>query len=105
MRNPVFTHRALRNKLGQFPTGVCVVTARAPGGAPIGLTINSFVPVSLEPPLVSWTFPSVPPAWTCSGRADISASAYSLVRRRRWHAGSPTRVSRTSSTVSPHGEG
>lgn len=24
------------------------------GGAPIGLTINSFVPVSLEPPLVSW---------------------------------------------------
>jgi flavin reductase (DIM6/NTAB) family NADH-FMN oxidoreductase RutF len=54
MRNPVFTHRALRNKLGQFPTGVCVVTARAPGGAPIGLTINSFVPVSLEPPLVSW---------------------------------------------------
>ena len=32
MRNPVFTHRALRNKLGQFPTGVCVVTARAPGG-------------------------------------------------------------------------
>ncbi|VFR54308.1 Nitrilotriacetate monooxygenase component B [plant metagenome] len=55
MQAEVFTRRALRNKLGQFPTGVCVVTTRTPNGVPIGLTINSFAPVSLQPPLVSWS--------------------------------------------------
>ncbi|OLT12751.1 hypothetical protein BJF78_23700 [Pseudonocardia sp. CNS-139] len=38
--------------LGQYPAGVCVVTALLPGGEPVGLTIGSFGPVSFEPPLV-----------------------------------------------------
>lgn len=47
--------RSLRNALGQFATGVCVVTAQ-PGDKPaFGLTINSFSSVSLEPPLVLWS--------------------------------------------------
>jgi flavin reductase (DIM6/NTAB) family NADH-FMN oxidoreductase RutF len=42
----------LRDALGTFATGVTVVTCRAPDGAPLGVTVNSFNSVSLEPPLV-----------------------------------------------------
>lgn len=41
-----------RRALGQFATGVAVVTALEPTGAPVGLTLNSFNTVSLDPPLV-----------------------------------------------------
>lgn len=47
--------RALRNALGRFATGVTVVTALDPEGHPIGLTVNSFAAVSLEPPMVLWS--------------------------------------------------
>lgn len=43
---------AFRTACGQFATGVAVVTARAQAGPPVGLTINSFSSVSLDPPLV-----------------------------------------------------
>jgi flavin reductase (DIM6/NTAB) family NADH-FMN oxidoreductase RutF len=46
--------RALRNALGRFATGVTIVTAVDPDGNPIGLTVNSFSAVSLNPPLVLW---------------------------------------------------
>lgn len=46
--------RALRVALGQFATGVTVVTTRAPGGGFVGLTANSFSALSLDPPLISW---------------------------------------------------
>ncbi|SHI98324.1 NADH-FMN oxidoreductase RutF, flavin reductase (DIM6/NTAB) family [Roseomonas rosea] len=46
-----FDPRALRHALGQFATGVAIVTA--PGAeAPVGMTISSFNSVSLDPPLV-----------------------------------------------------
>ena len=47
--------RAFRDALGQFATGVAVVTARTAAGEAIGLTINSFASVSLDPPLVLWS--------------------------------------------------
>lgn len=47
--------RSLRDALGEFATGVAVVTARGADGAPVGVTINSFASVSLEPPLVLWS--------------------------------------------------
>jgi flavin reductase (DIM6/NTAB) family NADH-FMN oxidoreductase RutF/DNA-binding MarR family transcriptional regulator len=43
-----------RQALGQFPTGVTVVTAMA-GDHPVGMTANSFSSVSLDPPLVLWS--------------------------------------------------
>ncbi len=48
-------HRALRNALGAFATGVTVVTALDASGRAIGLTVNSFNSVSLEPPLIVWS--------------------------------------------------
>lgn len=46
--------RALRNALGRFATGIAIVTAIDSDGHPIGLTVNSFSAVSLQPPLVLW---------------------------------------------------
>lgn len=46
--------RALRIALGQFATGVTVITTRADDGAFVGLTANSFGALSLDPPLISW---------------------------------------------------
>ncbi|MFS2153337.1 MULTISPECIES: flavin reductase family protein [unclassified Rhizobium] len=48
------TTRSYRNALGAFPTGVTVVTANTDAG-PIGMTVNSFASVSLDPPLVLWS--------------------------------------------------
>jgi len=47
--------RDFRSALGCFPTGVCLVTARGPGGTRHGMTINSFSSVSLDPPMVLWS--------------------------------------------------
>ena len=41
-----------RRALGQFATGVTVVTACDADGQPVGLTVSSFNSVSLQPPLV-----------------------------------------------------
>ncbi|MCZ4280158.1 flavin reductase family protein [Kiloniella laminariae] len=41
-----------RKALGNFATGVTVVTTRDKAGIPHGLTANSFSSVSLDPPLV-----------------------------------------------------
>ena len=43
---------SFRQALGQFPTGVTVVTTRDASGQPLGLTVSAFCSVSLEPPLV-----------------------------------------------------
>lgn len=47
--------KAFRNALGKFPTGVAIVTTRTSDGRPVGLTINSFASLSLDPPLVLWS--------------------------------------------------
>lgn len=46
--------RALRRALGNFATGVTVITATA-DGRKVGVTANSFNSVSLDPPLVLWS--------------------------------------------------
>jgi flavin reductase (DIM6/NTAB) family NADH-FMN oxidoreductase RutF len=42
----------VKRAAGAFPTGVAVVTAVAADGTRVGLTVNSFTSVSLDPPLV-----------------------------------------------------
>lgn len=44
--------RALRDVLGRFGTGVCVVTGWNADGGTVGMTCQSFMGVSLEPPMV-----------------------------------------------------
>lgn len=49
----VENQRALRDAFGCFATGVTVITTATQTG-PIGITVNSFSSVSLEPALISW---------------------------------------------------
>lgn len=51
--DPTSEPRVFRDALGSFATGVCVVTTRGEQG-PVGITVNSFSSVSLDPPLVLW---------------------------------------------------
>lgn len=46
--------RELRKTLGQFTTGVAIVTTRGCQVPCVGMTINSFCSISMEPPLVGW---------------------------------------------------
>ena len=50
-----FDRRDFRKALGQFSTGVTVITTRAIDGRRVGMTANSFSSVSLDPPLVLWS--------------------------------------------------
>jgi flavin reductase (DIM6/NTAB) family NADH-FMN oxidoreductase RutF len=47
--------RAFRRALGNFATGVTVITAATPDGEKVGVTANSFNSVSLDPALVLWS--------------------------------------------------
>ncbi|MEM9269196.1 MAG: flavin reductase family protein, partial [Pseudomonadota bacterium] len=49
-----FSQRELRTALGCFATGVTLVTTLSKTG-PLGMTVNSFASVSLDPPLVLWS--------------------------------------------------
>ena len=49
-----FDSRAFRQALGSFPTGIAVMTATSSEASHIGITVNSFASVSLDPPLVLW---------------------------------------------------
>lgn len=82
--------KELRACLGHFATGVAVVTARDPGwrrnGATIndaadeaealgkqsyGATINSFVSVSMDPPLISVSFHKARTRGTAAARTAL----------------------------------
>lgn len=57
--------RVLRDAFGAFATGVTIVTGVAEDETPVGLTVNSFTSVSLEPPLLL----------VCPARGGKSAAA------------------------------
>lgn len=78
--------RDLRQALGQFATGVTVITARAADGRPAGVTANSFASLSLEPPLLLWCLAreaaSLPAFQECAyfGVNVLSSSQHHLSR-------------------------
>jgi flavin reductase (DIM6/NTAB) family NADH-FMN oxidoreductase RutF len=47
--------KAFRNAMGQFATGITVISIVDIDGSPHGMTVNSFGSLSLEPPLVQWS--------------------------------------------------
>ena len=53
-----FDSRELRNALGRFATGVCLITVTYEQGRGLAMTANSFSSVSLDPPLVLWNLQS-----------------------------------------------
>jgi len=47
--------REFRDALGHFATGVAVISTFTEDGNTLGLTVNSFASVSLDPPLILWS--------------------------------------------------
>ena len=70
-----FDDDRFREVLGHLPTGVTIITAQTPSG-PNGMTANSFISVSLDPPLVLFC-----PAKTAETWPKLSPRE-SLLRRR-----------------------
>lgn len=50
-----FDSKAFRRALGNFATGVTIMTAQNSKGEKVGVTANSFNSVSLDPPLILWS--------------------------------------------------
>jgi len=67
---PAFQPRAFRDALGSFTTGVVVVTTLGPDQRPVGLTINSFNSVSLDPPLILWSLALKAPSLSAFRASD-----------------------------------
>jgi flavin reductase (DIM6/NTAB) family NADH-FMN oxidoreductase RutF len=44
-----------KQALGNYPTGVTIITTTTEEGTPVGLTVNSFASVSLDPLMVLWS--------------------------------------------------
>ena len=57
-----FGSRELRDVLGFFATGVAVVTTCGDDDVPVGLAVNSFASVSLDPPEILWSIDSNAPS-------------------------------------------
>ncbi|TQR20418.1 flavin reductase family protein [Psychrobacillus vulpis] len=55
MESKVEQIASFKATMGNYPTGVTVVTAFNQKGEPMGLTVNSFASVSLEPLLILWS--------------------------------------------------
>ncbi|MEE6165836.1 MULTISPECIES: flavin reductase family protein [unclassified Mycolicibacterium] len=53
---------SLRAAFGHFPTGVIAIAAEC-GGTRVGLAASTFIPVSLEPPLVSFCVQNTSTTW------------------------------------------
>ncbi|WP_077488164.1 flavin reductase [Sinomonas mesophila] len=66
-----FDVRDFRSALGQFATGVTVVTTRSADGSRVGMTANSFTSVSMDPPLVLWC-----PSKRAPSLGDFEASTH-----------------------------
>jgi flavin reductase (DIM6/NTAB) family NADH-FMN oxidoreductase RutF len=62
MAGPELDGAALRAAFGTFPTGVVAVGGRV-DGVPMGLAASTFVPVSLDPPLVSFCVQHTSTTW------------------------------------------
>jgi flavin reductase (DIM6/NTAB) family NADH-FMN oxidoreductase RutF len=70
---PARRDRMLRDVLGRYATGVTVITTTV-RGMPVGLTVNSFTSLSLDPPLVLWCLHQE----SATGAAFITASHFAV---------------------------
>ena len=59
-----------RKTLGKYSTGVTVVTSIDNNGNPIGMTVNSFTSVSLQPALVLWCIDKKQPSYNSFMNAE-----------------------------------
>lgn len=68
-----FDLRGYRSALGHFPTGVTIMTAVDIDGRQIGMTVNSFASVSLDPAIILWSIVRTTPSYLAFSRATYFA--------------------------------
>ena len=98
-----------RTVLGQYPTGVCVVTAVHSETGPAGMVVGSFTSVSLDPPMVAFFPDKSSTSWPKVARAGafcvniLGADQESVCRRFAAKGGDKFsgQVYRPASTGSP----
>ncbi|MBD2763594.1 flavin reductase family protein [Kocuria sp. cx-116] len=71
-QDPTSDLKAFRNALGTFPTGVAIITTRS-GDKSVGITVNSFSSVSLDPAVISWSISTTAPSWSVFQHANYFA--------------------------------
>lgn len=87
MPTAAFDSAFFRRALGHFATGVTVVTAENAEGEPLGMTVNSFNSVSLDPPLVLWSLSGTSTSFEAFQKCDsyvvhvLSADQVGLAQR------------------------
>lgn len=86
--------RQFRNALGQFPTGVAIITTLSPEGEPIGVTVNSFSSVSLDPPMILWSL----------DKKAYSLAAFAAAKRFAVHVLAEHQESLSNRFARPSGE-
>lgn len=78
--------RHFRQTLGNYPTGVAIITAML-DGAPVGMVVGSFTSVSLDPPLVAFFADNGSESWATLSRSStfcvnvLSSAQESLSRQ------------------------
>lgn len=104
--DPAADARALRRCLGQYPTGVTVITAQN-GEQRVGMAVNSFAAVSLDPPLVLWSIRRE--SRSAKDFIDAGHFAVNILAQdqmevsRSFGVGDPERFERTAWTAGLHG--
>jgi flavin reductase (DIM6/NTAB) family NADH-FMN oxidoreductase RutF len=101
----VLSPAELRSVFAAFPTGVAAVAAVI-GRAPTGLAASSFVPVSLDPPLVSVCIARASATWPAlrtAARLGISVLGYHQEAVSRQLAGTGERFTGLSWRATAHG--
>ncbi|NDY90605.1 flavin reductase family protein [Ideonella livida] len=98
--------QALRGALGQFTTGVTIMTCSGPQGERHGLTVNSFNSLSLDPALVTWALrrasPLVQPFLQAGHFAVNVLAASQMEVSRRFASPVPDRFAAGQWVPGPH---
>ena len=61
--NQIHNEKQFRKALGMYSTGIAVVTTTDNNKKPIGMTVNSFTSVSLDPALILWSIDKKQPSY------------------------------------------
>lgn len=75
---PTIDPARFRQVLGNYPTGVCVITSRGPDGSPVAMVVGTFTSVSLDPPLIGFLPANSSTTWPvirASGRFCVNIMA------------------------------
>lgn len=70
VQDKVASQQLFKEVMGNYPSGVTIITTVDSGNKPVGLTANSFVSVSIEPLMILWCIDKGAGSWEAFEQAD-----------------------------------